>query len=83
MPTLGDLRGGHDDRALPLQRGRPMSRRSLVLLVLSVGTLALSACSDTTAPTSRQIKPAGQASFDVTDPDVCKNGYMTSTGKAC
>jgi hypothetical protein len=63
----------------------PMSRRSLALFALSLGTLALSACSDSTAPTAavRQIQPAGQASFDVTPPDECRNGYMTSTGKAC
>jgi hypothetical protein len=60
-----------------------MSRRSLVLLSLSCCTLALSACSDTTAPTSRQIQPSGQASFDTTPTDQCKNGYMTSTGRAC
>jgi hypothetical protein len=64
-----------------------MSRRPFVLLALSLVALATSACSDATAPKSsapsaRQIQPAGQAARDVTDPD-CKGGLSTSTGKAC
>ncbi len=65
-----------------------MSRRPFALLALSLVALAATACSDATAPTSsapsvRQIQPSGQAARDVTDPDVCKNGFMTGTGKAC
>jgi len=64
-----------------------MSRRPFALLALTFATLAVSACADTTAPssaapTARQIQPSGQASFEVTDPD-CKGGYSTSTGRAC
>ena len=66
-----------------------MSRRPFALLALSCTVLAFSACSDAAtaprpaAPSVGQIQPSGQASFDVTDPDTCKNGYMTSTGRAC
>jgi hypothetical protein len=64
-----------------------MSRRPFALLALSLVALA-AACSDATAPassapTTRQIQPSGQAAKDVTDPDVCRNGTMSSTGKAC
>ena len=63
-----------------------MSRRPFALLALSCTVLAFTACSDATAPrpaasSARQIQPSGQASFEVTD--VCRNGYMTSTGRAC
>jgi ABC-type oligopeptide transport system substrate-binding subunit len=65
-----------------------MSRRPFALLVVSLAALTLSACADATAPTpaasgTRQIQASGQANHDVTDPDVCRGGYMTSTGKAC
>lgn len=66
-----------------------MSRRPFALLALSLVALAATACSDATAPTSsvqavRQIQPSGQAAKDATTPpDVCKDGQMTSTGKAC
>jgi hypothetical protein len=56
-----------------------MSRRPFVLLSLSLVSLTLVACSDTTAPTStaqRQIKPAAAPSAD-----MCVGGYGTSTGK--
>lgn len=64
-----------------------MSRRPIALLALSLVALA-AACSDATAPASstpapRLVQPSGQAAQDVTDPDVCKNGTMSSTGKAC
>jgi hypothetical protein len=65
-----------------------MSRRPFALLALSLVALA-AACADATAPasstspTARQIQPSGQAAQDVTDPDVCRNGTMSSTGKAC
>jgi hypothetical protein len=56
-----------------------MSRRPLVLLSLSLVTLSLAACSDTTAPTTsqRQIKPSAPSA------DVCIGGYLESTGKQC
>lgn len=64
-----------------------MSRRPFALLALSLVALA-AGCSDATAPRSstpaaRQVQPSGQAAQDVTDPDVCRNGTMSSTGKAC
>ena len=58
-----------------------MSRRPFALLTLSLVALSLSACSDTTAPTSaatRQIQAPAQPSAD-----MCVGGYMESTGKAC
>jgi ABC-type oligopeptide transport system substrate-binding subunit len=65
-----------------------MSRRPFALFALSFSVLAISACSDTTAPTPaaanvRQIQPSGQASFDVTDPGECRGGYLTGSGRAC
>lgn len=65
-----------------------MSRRPISLLVITLVAVTLSACADSTTPTlapptARQIQPAGQASQDVGDPDVCRGGYVTSTGKAC
>ena len=65
-----------------------MSRRPFALLALSCTVLAFSACSDATAPRPAapsvgQIQPSGQASFDVTDPDPCKGGYVTSGGRTC
>ncbi len=53
-----------------------MSRRSLALLSLALGTLMLEACSDITAPTAtsqRQLKP--------TVPSACVGGYTESTGR--
>jgi len=54
-----------------------MSRRSLALLSLALGTLMLEACSDITAPTatSRQIKPT------VPSLNSCTGGYTESTGR--
>jgi len=65
-----------------------MSRRPFALLALSFVALAATACSDATAPTSsapsvRQVQPSGQAARDVTDPGVCKDGYITGTGRTC
>ena len=65
-----------------------MLRRPLALLVVSLTAVVLSACADATAPTSPasstpRIQAAGQPSLDVTDPGTCRDGYMTSTGKAC
>jgi hypothetical protein len=65
-----------------------MSRRPFALFALSFSVLAISACSDTTAPTPaaanvRQIQPSGQASFDATVPEDCRGGYSTSAGRAC
>jgi len=65
-----------------------MSRRPFSLLALSLVALAATACSDVTSPTSsapsvRSIQPSGQAARDGTEGDVCRNGYMTSTGRAC
>ena len=57
-----------------------MSRRPLALLTLALVSLSLVACSDVTAPTStsqRQIKPTAPSA------DVCKQGFLDSTGKAC
>jgi hypothetical protein len=57
-----------------------MSRRSLALLSLALGTLTLGACSDITAPTAtseRQISPT------VPSADTCKSGFADSTGKGC
>ena len=56
-----------------------MSRRSLALLTLALGTLALEACSDITAPTTsqRQIKPT------VPSANSCVSGFAESTGRAC
>lgn len=54
-----------------------MTRRSLALLSLALGTLALGACSDVTAPTAtsqRQIKPVV--------PSANSGGYTESTGKS-
>ena len=64
-----------------------MSRRP-VLLALSLVALAATACADATAPqpsapSARQIQPSGEAARDVVDPDTCKGGYVTSTGKSC
>ena len=63
-----------------------MTRRSLSLLALSLAALTLSACADSAAPTApaspRQIQAAGQAGHDVL-PDTCRNGWTTSTGRAC
>ena len=52
-----------------------MSRRSLTLLSLALGTLVLGACSDITAPTAsqRQMKP--------TAPNACVGGFTESTGR--
>ena len=55
-----------------------MSRRSLALLSLALGTLMLQACSDITAPTAtsqRQLKPT------VPSADSCSGGYTESTGR--
>jgi hypothetical protein len=55
----------------------PMSRRPFVLLALSLVALTLSACSDTTAPTSeRQIKPSSAANAD-----ACRGGSLDSSGR--
>jgi len=57
-----------------------MSRRSLALLSLALGTLGLGACSDVTAPgptSKNQIKPT------VPNADSCRSGFAESTGKAC
>ncbi len=64
-----------------------MSRRP-VLLALSLVTLSVTACADTTAPqpsapSGRQIQPSGQAAKDVVAPDACRNGTMSSTGRTC
>jgi hypothetical protein len=65
-----------------------MTRRPFALLALSFVALAATACADSTAPVSsapsvRQIQPSGQAAQDGTEGDVCRNGFMTSTGRAC
>jgi hypothetical protein len=64
-----------------------MSRRPFALLVISLAALTLSACSDATAPTpaaNSRIQASGQSNHDpIPEPDVCRGGYMTSTGKAC
>lgn len=57
-----------------------MMRRPVVLVALSLVSLTIAACSDATGPTpsaQRQLKPTGISA------DVCKNGFMDSTGKAC
>ena len=57
-----------------------MSRRSLVMLALALGTFALEACSDVTAPTptsKSQMKPT------VPSANSCVSGFAESTGKAC
>lgn len=54
-----------------------MSRRPLALLALSLVTLALSACADSTAPVaSSQLKPAAKPNAD-----LCVGGYLTSGGR--
>jgi hypothetical protein len=57
-----------------------MSRRSLAMLSLALGTLTLGACSDITAPVAtsqRQIQPTSPRA------DNCPSGYADSTGKGC
>ena len=58
-----------------------MPRRSLALLSLAHGTLALGACSDITAPPTapspRQIEPT------VPSANTCPSGFADSTGKGC
>ena len=55
-----------------------MSRRSLALLSLALGTLMLEACSDITAPTAtsqRQLEPT------VPSANSCPSGFADSTGR--
>ena len=57
-----------------------MSRRSLALLSLALGTLVLGACSDITAPVAtsgRQLQPT------VPSANTCPSGFADSTGKGC
>jgi hypothetical protein len=57
-----------------------MSRRSLALLSLALGTLTLGACSDITAPmatSQRQIAPT------IPSANTCPSGFADSTGKGC
>ena len=64
-----------------------MSRRP-VLFALSLVALAVTACSDATAPTSSvtsapRLQPSGQTAKDVVDGDTCRGGYLTGVGKTC
>jgi hypothetical protein len=84
MPTLSHYAAATSDRTRSLNRGRHMSRRPFALLALSVVALSATACSEAaTAPTSaalsvRQIQPSIRPALD-----VCKDGYITGTGRTC
>ena len=56
-----------------------MSRRPVALLALSLLTLSLAACTDTTAPTSSsQLPPAAKSNSDAI---VCHGGTLSSEGR--
>ena len=58
-----------------------MTRRTIAVVVATLGTFALAACADlSTAPQRSQLAPAG-ASRDVSDPSLCRQGYILSSGR--
>lgn len=59
-----------------------MSTRTFALALLTLGTSALTACTDVTAPTRSSIVPDARASSDIVNPPVCKTGgWNSSTGR--
>lgn len=58
-----------------------MTRRTIAVVVSTFATLALAACAEpSTAPQRTQVAPAG-ASRDVSDPSLCRQGYILSSGR--
>ena len=83
MPILrnGDrpLVGG----AISLFRGgTAMTRRSIAVVVATVATFALAACSEpSTAPQRTQLAPSSASAKDTFDPTLCRGGTVSTEGR--